>query len=414
MKIAVLGSGGREHAIAWKLGAEIGPKNVFVLPGNGGTQNNAPINISDFDAIKAFCLQNDVELIFVGPEVPLSNGIVDFFKDSPIRVFGPTQAAARLESSKIFAKIFMSENGVRTADYWICENTDDAVSIVEQLNGDMVIKYDGLAGGKGVFVCSSAEEGVAGLKQLSKNFGSNCRFLIERRLIGYEVSLIGITDGQSIKLLHPSQDHKQLLDGDKGPNTGGMGAYCPFPLAESVLQSIKETIINPTLKGIQGNNMDYKGIIYFGIMVCEDGPYLLEYNVRFGDPETEVLLPAMQSSLSEAVWACLNGSLENYDITFNNRYWIDVVLAAAGYPGSYTTGLPIEISPSIAHDTLVFHAGTERRNSDGQLVVSGGRVLNVVVGGNSLAEAIGKAYIECEKINFDGVQYRRDIGQRKM
>lgn len=412
MKIAVLGSGGREHAIAWKFGTEIGSDNVFVLPGNGGTNNNIDMESNNFELIKSFCSQNEIDLLFVGPETPLSAGITDYFRGSATRVFGPTRAAARLESSKIFAKCFMHTHGVRTADYWVCEVWDDANSIVEELGGEMVIKYDGLAGGKGVFVSFSMQEARLDLETFAANFGYDCRFLIERKLNGYELSLIGITDGQSIKLFPPSQDHKQLLDGDKGPNTGGMGAYCPFPVSDGLMQQIMETIVTPTLQGLQRENLEYKGIIYFGIMVCADGPYLLEYNARFGDPETEVLLPAMQSSLTEAVLACLDGRLAAYEMVFNDRYWVDVVLAVEGYPRDYKTNLPIKIKQPLDPDTLVFHAGT-MLGTDGQILTTGGRVLNVVASGHSLNEAIERVYAECAKIEFEGIYYRRDIAQRK-
>ncbi len=411
MKIAVLGSGGREHALAWKLAQSVGRENVFCLPGNGGTRNNVPISPNDFKTIENFCLEKGVELIVVGPEDPLANGVVDFFKNKKIRVFGPDSRAARLESSKIYAKRFMKKYGVATADFWMLEQGDDIEQVIEQLDGQLVIKYDGLAAGKGVFVCSSVAEAYQALQEIKRRYGDTAPFFIEQKFSGQELSIIGITDGRRFKLLLPSQDHKPVFDGDKGPNTGGMGAYCPVPLCtEAILKQVEEKIVQPTLNGLQQEKLDYHGVIYFGLMITEEGPQLLEYNVRFGDPETEVILPALQSDLLELIEASLNENLEAVELAFNEGYFVDVVLASGGYPGSYEKGKTITGLEKVSADALIFHAGTKKEN--GRLVTAGGRVLNVVAWGASLSEAIDRAYQEVQKIHFDRMYYRTDIARK--
>ena len=411
MKIAVLGSGGREHALAWKLAQSVGRENIFCLPGNGGTWNNVSIAPNDFQAVETFCLENDIELIVVGPEDPLANGVVDFFKNKKIRVFGPDRRAAQLESSKIFAKKFMKKYGVATADFWMLEDGDDIEQVIDQLGGQLVIKYDGLAAGKGVFVCNSAQEAYEALQELKRRYGDTAPFFIEQKFGGQELSVIGITDGRHFKLLLPSQDHKPAFDGDRGPNTGGMGAYCPVPFCtDEILQQVQEQIVQPTLQGLQQEQLDYHGVIYFGLMITEQGPKLLEYNVRFGDPETEVILPALKSDLLELIEASLDETLETVELTFNDGYFVDVVLASGGYPGSYEKGKLITGLEELPDDVLVFHAGT--RKEDGKLLTAGGRVLNVVAHDATLAGAIERAYNAVQKIHFENMFYRKDIAQK--
>lgn len=411
MKIAVLGSGGREHALAWKLAQSVGRENIFCLPGNGGTWNNVSIAPYDFQAVETFCLENDIELIVVGPEDPLANGVVDFFKNKKIRVFGPDRRAAQLESSKIFAKKFMKKYGVATADFWMLEDGDDIEQVIDQLGGQLVIKYDGLAAGKGVFVCNSAQEAYEALQELKRRYGDTAPFFIEQKFSGQELSVIGITDGRHFKLLLPSQDHKPAFDGDRGPNTGGMGAYCPVPFCtDEILQQVQEQIVQPTLQGLQQEQLDYHGVIYFGLMITEQGPKLLEYNVRFGDPETEVILPALKSDLLELIEASLDEALETVELTFNAGYFVDVVLASGGYPGSYEKGKLITGLEELPDDVLVFHAGT--RKEDGKLLTAGGRVLNVVAHDATLAGAIERAYNAVQKIHFENMFYRKDIAQK--
>lgn len=412
MKIAVIGSGGREHAVAWKFAQSEGWDNVFTLPGNGGIPNSHHIDISDFDAIRAFCEAKEITLIFVGPEDPLSKGIVDYFRqNTPIKIFGPDKNAARLEGSKIFAKEFMQKHGVATADFKIFQSTSGALEYAASKNGNLVIKYDGLAAGKGVFVCDDMEAVKEALSELENHYGTDFSFLMEDKIIGDEISIIGFTDGKNIRLLLPSQDHKQLLDDDKGPNTGGMGAVCPVPFCDQILMNaIWEKAVYPTLSGLQAEGFDYKGIIYFGLMIGENGPELLEYNARLGDPETEVILPSLKTSLTDLVNACLDGTLEQFQLEFHEGYFVDVVLVSGGYPKDYQKGFPIKGLDTVAEDIMIFHAGTKLQ--DGQIVSNGGRVLNVVAQAPTLEEAIEKAYTACANISFEGHFFRKDIGKR--
>jgi phosphoribosylamine--glycine ligase len=389
MKIAVLGSGGREHAIVWKLAQSISPKDIYALPGNGGIPNSVAIDISKFDAVKRFCQERQIDLIVVGPEAPLAQGIVDYFRLTGIRIFGPSQHAARLESSKIWAKQFMAKYEVATADFRIFDKPEDAKKRIHELNGDLVIKYDGLAGGKGVYVCSSETEALASLEDLVKNYGTDAPCLIEEKLIGSEISIIGFTDGKHIQLLTPSQDHKQIYDGDTGPNTGGMGAYSPVTfLNDRMMKDIMTSVINPTLKGLQGEHLDYKGAIYFGLMMTAQGAKLLEYNVRLGDPETEVILPTLKGDLLQIILSCLDGTLHDYKMESHSGYFVDVVLASGGYPQHYVKGYEITGLDKLSKDAMCFHAGTALK--DGKIVTSGGRVLNIVAHGENLAATIEK------------------------
>lgn len=411
MKIAVIGSGGREHALSWKLAQTLGQERVYTLPGNDGIPNSHPMDILDFEAIQQFCQAEQINYIFVGPEVPLVAGIVDFFKGNSIQVLGPSQAAAQLEGSKIFSKQFMQKHGVATAPFEAFETITAAEEKVKAMQGNLVIKYSGLAAGKGVYVCDNEKEAFEALEDLRKQYSEQCSFLIEEKIQGDELSLIGFTDGQNIQLLLPSQDHKQLLDGDKGPNTGGMGAFCPVPFwTEELAATIEEKIVAPTLRGIQADNMDYKGVLYFGIMLGEHGPELLEYNVRFGDPETEVLLPALKTDLATIVQACLKETLGELTLEFEEGYFVDVVQVSGGYPKNYQKGFPIQGLEQAQQEALVFQAGTKL--VDGKLCTNGGRVLNIVAQGATLEEAIQKAYQACEQVTFEGHYYRKDIGQR--
>lgn len=410
MKIAIIGSGGREHALSWKLAQTLGEESVYTLPGNGGIPNSHAMDISNFDAIKTFCEANEITYIFVGPEVPLAAGIVDYFNTTSIKAFGPCKDAAQLEGSKIFSKNFMKKYAVATAPFHTFSALSDAIDIVHEMDGDLVIKYDGLAAGKGVFVCDSIQEALDALDEMREQYGEECPFLIEEKIVGDEISIIGFTDGQTIKLLLPSQDHKQLNDGDTGPNTGGMGVMCPVPFwNESLEKAIQDNIVAPTLKGIQAENMNYKGVLYFGIMIGENGPELLEYNVRFGDPETEVLLPSLKTDLAKIVEACLDGNLESIQMDFEEGFFVDVVQVSGGYPKAYQKGYEIQGLDQV-EDAIIFHAGTKLQ--DGKIVTNGGRVLNVVARGASLDLAIEKAYQECAKISFENNFYRKDIGQR--
>ncbi len=413
MNIAVLGAGGREHAIVWKLAQSVPQGNIFTLPGNGGIPNSVPIDSTNFEALEVFCKEKNIELIVVGPEAHLVAGIVDHFAGSDIKVFGPDKEAAAMEGSKIWAKEFMAKYGVATADFWVYEkNIAEAKERIKALQGDLVMKYDGLAGGKGVYVCSSEAEALEALEDLQTCYGDSAKFIIEKKLSGAEISIIGFTDGKDIQMLMPSQDHKQLHDGDTGPNTGGMGAYCPPVFYDDKLMAdIREAVVNPTLQGLQGENLDFKGIVYFGIMIAEDGPQLLEYNVRLGDPETEIILPAMKSDLLQLILSCFDGSLAKYQMEFHDGFFVDVVLASGGYPKTYEIGYEIQGLNRVSH-VLIFHAGTAIQ--DEKLVSAGGRVLNVVANGKTLGPTIEKAYRECSKITFQDMYYRKDIGKRDL
>ncbi|UOQ80228.1 MULTISPECIES: phosphoribosylamine--glycine ligase [Hymenobacter] len=411
--IVLLGGGAREHAMAWKLTRD--GATVHVLPGNGGIPNSHPeISATDFPAIQSFCEANDVKLIVVGPEAPLAAGVTDYFAGSDIRVFGPSRAGATLESSKVWSKDFMRRHGVATAMSWQyrSDKLDEARAKAVELDGQVVVKYDGLAAGKGVYVCSSVEEAHAALDELAALHTGWFSFLLEEKLTGPEISIIGVTDGNRVRLLAPSQDHKQLLAGDQGPNTGGMGAYCPVPFADdNVLAAIRTSIVDPTLLGLQNEQFDFKGFLYFGIMLTPQGPKLLEYNVRLGDPEAEVLLPSMESSLLELIEATLDGTLAQTTVWQRPGYYVGVVLASGGYPAAqFPTGFPISGLDQLHPSILAFHGAT--RQHDGELVTSGGRVMVLVGHGNELEEAVNHVYREAERVKFKDVYIRTDIGQR--
>ena len=409
MKIAVIGRGGREHALAWKLAQDAGAENVFCLPGNGGTANNRPIAEHDFAGIRSFCETEGIELVVVGPEAPLARGLVDLLAGAKIRVFGPTRAAARLESSKTWAKQFMQRHGIATAAGAFFESVRAAAEYVRTQRGGLVVKYSGLAAGKGVFVCPDPAEAPAALQEIGRRHGPNAPIVVEELLEGPEVSVMGVVSGTAIQLFPPSRDHKRLLDGDRGPNTGGMGAYAPVADVDAAqLDEIRRTIIEPTLQGLAAEGIAYRGFLYFGLMRTAAGPKLLEYNARLGDPETEVLLPALDGPLLPTLLASFDGTLDRHPFAFKSGAVVDVVLAAGGYPGDVRAGVPISGLDQV--DALVFHAGTEIRN--GAPTVAGGRVLNVVAHGADLAVARQKAYAACGQIHFDGMQFRTDIGGR--
>lgn len=411
MRIVVLGGGGREHALTWKLGLSNEQSEIFLLPGNPSFANSHGVDITDFEAIKKFCSEKTIDLVVVGPEVPLANGIVDSFKDEEIYVFGPEKAAARLESSKVWSKDFMQKYGVATAAYKHCASISEARKAAEEGNGDVVIKFDGLAAGKGVHVCSKMEEVEAALEILKSLHGEEVELVVEERLEGEEVSLVGFTDGEVVKLLSPSQDHKRAFDGDKGPNTGGMGAYCPVPFwSEGLEEEINETIIQPTLDGLKEEGLSYCGVIYFGVMITKSGPKLLEYNVRFGDPEAQVILPALKSDLVSLIMSCFHGTLKDFEVECQPGYFVTVVLASGGYPNKYEVGKEIRGLQDLRPETLTFHAGTKREGD--KFLTNGGRVLNLVDHGSSLEVAVHKVYEECSKIDFDGIFYRKDIAGR--
>lgn len=416
INVVVIGSGGREHALSWKLSQSPMAGTVYTIPGNAGIPNSVNIPITQFSAIQEFCEINKVGLIVVGPEAALSQGIADYFSGTDIKVCGPEKFAAQLESSKIFSKEFMVRNGVMTPMYRKLDppyTEQDLYDALAPFGDKVVIKYDGLAAGKGVFVCHSKTEVVNGLRDIQSTYGNLAPLVIEQLLVGPELSIIGLTDGKDIRLFPVSQDHKRVLDGDAGLNTGGMGAYTPVKICtDDIYKKIISTIVEPTMKGLQKEKISYNGFLYFGILLELEEPYLLEYNARLGDPETEVILPALETDLLEAILLSLDGKLSQVDFIFSDQQFVDVVLCSDGYPGKYATGKEISGLEKVSGDVMVFHSATKR--IDDTLVTNGGRVLNVVGKGKSFFEAKEAAYRACRKISFDGVYFRRDIGAKNL
>jgi len=407
MRIAVIGSGAREHALSWALG-KAKDCQVFVLPGNAGCAFSVPISVDDFVGIENFCKTHSIDLVIPGQEVSLALGIKNWLSMSGWRVFGPSKEASKLESSKIWAKQFMRRHGVKTANFVIAHSLDDALHAAYEFHGDCVIKWDGLAAGKGVCVCRDQSDVLLALQELAKF--SSTDFVIERRLHGRELSLFAITNGEQYILLAPAKDYKRAFDQDEGPNTGGMGAVSSDSLLDDALKTrIEEEIITKTLAGLKKENISYMGFLYFGIMICEDAPYLLEYNVRLGDPETTAVLARLETSLLDLIMACLDHTLNNVVLKTKPESCVNVVLASEGYPGGYKTGFFVKGLEEFDHHALVFHAGT--RLADGKIVTSGGRILNCAALGATIREAHSQAYEMIAKLHVDSSFYRRDIGE---
>jgi len=404
-KIVIVGNGGREHALFWKI------NNDFI---NSSAQ---VIRLTDnCEMVLEFCQKESVDLVVIGPEQALHEGLVDRLREKGIKAFGPTAKAAQLESSKKFAKEFMQKHSVATAEFHSFKGRDKkAIELIEHYQGYLVLKFDGLAAGKGVYVCSSLQEAFDSLEKIFLNYGPDANYLIEERIVGPEISILGITDGKDIALFPPARDHKRLLDGNLGPNTGGMGVFCPVPnFTDEQMRECHEKIISPTLKGIEKENLDYRGFIYFGIMLTSNGPKLLEYNARMGDPETEVIMPLLDCHLTNLIEACLENRLgiflEKNPIKFFPKYAVDVVLASEGYPQKIQTGKIITGLEKLNPETLVFISGARKENKN--LLTTGGRVLNVVCTADTLKQAVQNVYSEVRKIHFEGMQYRRDIASQ--
>lgn len=417
MRILVVGSGGREHALVWKLKRDNANDRIFALPGNGGISSDAeciPGNGDIPEEIVSASILKGVDITIVGPEVPLSSGIVDVFSQKNLKIFGPSKKGAALESSKLFAKEFMKRHRIPTADFLVIETIEEGMKVLEKRGFPCVLKYDGLAAGKGVQVSENITQAKEFLHKIyrDKIFGSeNQKVLIEDCLTGTEMSYLVFTDTTSFLPMVPAKDHKRVFDRDRGPNTGGMGCVSPpsifTPEIEKVIQ---ENIVVPTIKGLQKENIDYRGVLYFGLMLTAKGPYLLEYNVRFGDPETQVILPRMDICLIEVMDAVIKRSLDRVSIRWSNNTSVCVILASGGYPGEYKKGKEITGIDEIEdRDVMVFHAGTKKRK-DGKLVTSGGRVLGITAVAGDLATAREKSYRAAEIINFEGKHYRTDIG----
>ncbi|MCP4650203.1 MAG: phosphoribosylamine--glycine ligase [PVC group bacterium] len=421
MKILVVGSGGREHALVWKISQSPQVEKIYCAPGNGGIAGLAEcvgIKADNIEALLDFALQEKIDLTVVGPEVSLALGIVDLFQSKGLKIFGPSKAASRLEASKIFAKNIMKKYNIPTAEFEIFSDYGKAIEFVRVKNKPQVIKADGLCAGKGVFVCSTLEEQEAALKEImqDKAFGiAGATVLIEEMLVGEEASILAVSDGENVIVLDSSQDHKRIFDDDQGPNTGGMGAYSPAPVVtKGVLEQIKKEVIIPLIKGMKEEGCFYSGILYAGIMLTVTGPKVLEFNVRFGDPETQAVLPRLKGDIVEIMNKTLEQKLSEVNIEWDPRACVCVVIASGGYPGDYEKGKVISGLDSAEKeaDIVIFHAGTKK---DGDTILtSGGRVLGVTGLGASVTEAIEKTYVVVDNIQFDRIYFRRDIGKKAL
>jgi len=421
MNILVVGSGGREHALVWKLAQSAGATQIYCAPGNPGIAEIAecvPIQANDTDGLLSFAISRKIDLTVVGPEQPLAEGIVDRFQQQGQRIFGPTRQAAELEWSKRFAKDFMARHSIPTASYrtFSLSSADDLQDYVRSLSGPIVLKADGLAAGKGVIVCASKEEAAPALSEMMTMGSAADTIVVEEFLEGEEVSVFAIADGNHYVLLAPAQDHKRALDGDRGKNTGGMGAYAPANLVtRELLKSVEDEIITPTLSGMAGEGRPYTGCLYVGLMITRGGPKVVEYNSRFGDPETQVVLPLFRGDLLEVLDAASCGTLDRIpQQAVTEGAAVCVVLASGGYPGSYATGIPITGLAGLQPENgiVAFHAGT--RIDDGTLVTAGGRVLGITAFATqgSVRDQIEVAYRAVREVSFESMHYRNDIGRR--
>lgn len=419
MRILLLGSGGREHAIAWKICQSNKLDKLFVAPGNAGTDEiaeNVNIGVNDFDAIASFVLENKVNMIVVGPEDPLVNGIYDFFRDREdlkhIPVIGPSKAGAVLEGSKDFAKEFMAKHNIPTPAYLTVtkENLEEGVNFLTTFEGPYVLKADGLAAGKGVLIIEDLKEAQDSLREMIGGmFGdASAKVVIEEFLRGIELSVFALTDGKNYKILGAAKDYKRIGEGDKGLNTGGMGAVSPVPFADDVLmKKIEDRIVRPTIEGLQKDDIDYKGFVFFGLFKVDNDPFIIEYNVRMGDPETEVVMPRIKSDVAEMFKAVADQSLDEYNLELDDRFCTTVMLVSGGYPEAYEKGKIITGAEGL-NDKIVFHAGTSKK--DGKVVTAGGRVIAISAFGDTMDEALDKSFDGAKIVDFEGKYYRRDIG----
>ncbi|KAF1948704.1 phosphoribosylamine--glycine ligase [Byssothecium circinans] len=422
LRVLLVGNGGREHALAWKLLQSPRIEHIFVVPGNGGTAilpktTNIPtIKQEDFPSLVQFAKENSVNLVVPGPEAPLVAGIADYFANhSGIPCFGPSQAAARMEGSKTFSKDFMKRNNIPTAAYENFSEYEKAKAYLDTVKHNVVIKADGLAAGKGVIIPQSKEEAQAALREimLEKEFGAaGDEVVIEEFLEGDELSFLTFSDGTTIRSLPPAQDHKRIGEGDTGPNTGGMGTYAPTRIApREVIEQVHKEILQPTVDGMKKEGFEFKGVLFTGLMMTKDGPKTLEYNVRFGDPETQSLLALMESDLAEVMVACTQGRLKEVEVKVSDRSAATVVVAAGGYPGAYAKGTVMTLD-TVPEDVVLFHAGTSF--ADNTLKTAGGRVIASTATAPTLEEAVARAYKGVDCIHFEGIQYRKDIAGRAL
>jgi phosphoribosylamine--glycine ligase len=421
MKVLVVGGGGREHALVWKIAQSPKVSKIYCAPGNAGISEHAaivPVKANDLNSLLEFALKEKIDLTVVGPEDPLTQGIVDLFESKGLFIFGANRKAAEIERSKAFAKETMKKYHIPTAFYEVFDNRNETVKYIRKLGAPIVVKADGLAAGKGVIVCKTTEEAIQSVDKImvEKIFGeAGNRVVIEEYLVGEEASYIAFTDGKAILPMASSQDHKPIFDEDQGPNTGGMGAYSPAPVVtDEVHEKIIEKILRPIIYGMGEEGRPYKGVLYAGLMIHEGHPKALEFNARFGDPETQPVLMRMKGDIVPILEACMKGTLSQHRIEWDNRPSVCVVMASKGYPGDYEKGKVIGGLREVSQmeGVFVFHAGTALKN--GQMITNGGRVLGVTGLGEDIPRAIERTYQAVKKISWDGVHYRTDIGQKAL
>ncbi len=413
MRYLVIGSGGREHVISWRLLQDGSAREVYVAPGNGGIDPAfcAQIAGNDFEAVAKFCVEKKIDMVVVGPEVPLVNGIVDYLESQRIPVFGPTKKAAMLEGSKIFAKQIMQKYNIPTARHQEFEGKKELLKYVErEENFPLVLKLDGLAAGKGVSIPETRKDATEFIQNTVKD---DTRVFVEEFIAGQEASVLCVSDGTHIAPLVAAQDHKRIYDGDKGPNTGGMGAYAPAPIVtEDLLSEVQKKILQPAVDGMRKEGIPFKGILYAGLMINDRGVKVLEFNARFGDPESQVILPLLNGKLGDLFQGAVSGALNKAEVSFKKMHAITVVIASGGYPGQYPKGEVISGLDRINGEIIIFHAGTTIK--DGACYTNGGRVLNVTALGSTLREARDKVYEVIDLVKFKGAFYRKDIGHRAL
>jgi len=417
MKVGIIGSGGREHAICRSIKKSSKIDKIYCFPGNAGTSGlaeNIEIDISDFNKIKEFSISNKINLIIVGPEKPLVDGIVDFFKDTNIDIFGPDKISSQLEGSKIFTKKICQEYKIPTAKFGIFESSSETITFLNQTQFPLVVKADGLASGKGVYICENKDSANVAIKEIfNGKFGVAKNVLIEEFLVGEEMSYFIISDGKEIKSFETAQDHKRVLEGDKGENTGGMGAYSPSRLINKALEEkILNKIIHPTIKALQEMGSDYRGFLYAGLMIVNGEPFLIEYNVRMGDPECQTILPKLKTDLLEIIEACCNKKLKNLEIEWHNQKSLCVVLCSKGYPNKYNNDVLIENINKLNLDKgdFIYHAGTKK--NENKIYSNGGRVINFVSLSSNFKESRDKIFNHINKLNWRGGFFRKDIGYK--
>jgi phosphoribosylamine--glycine ligase len=422
MRVLIIGSGGREHALAWKISREAGVSEILAAPGSAGISECAecvPVAADDVEGLCTLASERGVDLTVVGPEAPLAAGIADRFEREGLRIFGPNKAAAALEASKAFMKSVLVDAGVPTARHGVFTSTDAALGFAAELGHPVVVKADGLAAGKGVVVCETADQTRTAVESMlrERRFGeAGSKVVVEEFLAGEEVSLLALTDGHHVIPLQPAQDHKAVFDGDRGPNTGGMGAYSPAPVLDDAgVARIVESVLLPTLAALRKRGILFRGVLYAGLMITPRGPHVLEYNVRFGDPECQPLMLRLESSLVELIDACVDGKADRVRPTWRKEAAVCVVMSAEGYPGAYRKGDPIDglAAAGALADTVVFHAGTVR-DEQGRWLTAGGRVLGVTALGATIAAAAANAYRAVSCISWSGAHFRKDIAHRAL